>query len=222
MRMRTVFFTFSILIISFVCTIGISAEEKDSIKLPAPQIQAGKPLMQALQERRSSRAFSSKKLPLQIISDMLWAACGINRQGLNHKTAPSAMNMQEIDIYVSLSEGLYVYEAKENKLILVLPQDIRAVTGKQDFVADAPVNLIYVANLAKMSKLSARDMQFYAAADTGFISQNVYLYCASEGLATVVRGLMDVPLLSTVMQLGSDQKIILSQTVGYPAKNSMD
>jgi len=173
--------------------------------------------MQALQERKSSRAFSNKKLSLQVISDMLWAACGINRQGSGLKTAPSAMNMQEIDIYVSMAEGLYIYDAEANKLTLVIANDIRAVTGKQGFVATAPINLIYVANLAKMSKLSAQDAQFYAATDTGFISENVYLYCASEGLATVVRGFMDVPLLSAAMQLKSDQKIILSQTVGYPA-----
>ena len=205
------------MIVSFVFTTGVNAKEIELIQLPAPQTQAGKPLMQALQERKSSRAFSNKKLSLQVISDMLWAACGINRQGSGLKTAPSAMNMQEIDIYVSMAEGLYIYDAEANKLTLVIANDIRAVTGKQGFVATAPINLIYVANLAKMSKLSAQDAQFYAATDTGFISENVYLYCASEGLATVVRGFMDVPLLSAAMQLKSDQKIILSQTVGYPA-----
>ena len=218
MKRFSVFLIFSISVILFVSGSGISAKEVESIKLPIPQTQSGKPLMQALQERKSSRAFSSKKLSLQVISDMLWAACGINRQGSGLKTAPSAMNMQEIDIYVSMAEGLYLYDAEANKLILVLAQDIRAVTGKQDFVAVAPLNLIYVANLAKMSKLPGQNAQFYAATDTGFISQNVYLYCASEGLATVVRGLMDIPLLSAAMQLKSDQKIILSQTVGYPAE----
>jgi SagB-type dehydrogenase family enzyme len=218
MKRRPVSFIFSILAVLFVFAAGVSAKEAESIKLPAPQTQSGKPLMQALQERRSSRAFSSKKLSLQVISDMLWAACGINRQGSGLKTAPSAMNMQEIDIYVSMAEGLYLYDAEANRLTLVLAKDIRAVTGKQDFVAVAPLDLIYVANLAKMSKLSAQDAQFYVATDTGFISQNVYLYCASEGLATVVRGFMDVSLLSAEMQLKSDQKIILSQTVGYPAE----
>ena len=217
MKACSIFFVFSVLIVSFVFTTGVNAKEIELIQLPAPQTQAGKPLMQALQERKSSRAFSNKDLSLQIISDMLWAACGINRQESGLKTAPSTMNMQEIDIYVSMVEGLYLYDAKANKLIPVLAQDIRALTGKQDFVASAPVNLIYVANLAKMSKLPEQDAQFYAAVDTGFISQNVYLYCASAGLATVVRGLIDVSLLSTVMQLKKDQKIILSQTIAYPA-----
>jgi len=217
MKRSPVLFLSSISIILLVFVTIVSAKEVESISLPIPQTQSGKPLMQALQERKSSRAFSNKKLSLQVISDMLWAACGINRQGSGLKTAPSAMNMQEIDIYVSMAEGLYIYDAEANKLTLVIANDIRAVTGKQGFVATAPINLIYVANLAKMSKLSAQDAQFYAATDTGFISENVYLYCASEGLATVVRGFMDVPLLSAAMQLKSDQKIILSQTVGYPA-----
>lgn len=212
----SIFITSLIVIISLVCIKGASAKEIEEIKLPAPQTQGGKPLMQALQERKSSRVFSNKKLSSQVISDMLWAACGINRQELGLKTAPSTMNMQEIDIYVSMVEGLYMYDAKENKLVLILGQDIRAVTGKQDFVANAPVNFIYVANLAKMDKVSAQDTQFYAAVDTGFISQNVYLYCASTGLATVVRGLIDIPLLAATMRLRRDQKIILSQTIGYP------
>ena len=218
MKRPLFFLVSSILIMIFISAERISAKEVESIKLPIPQMQSGKPLMQALQERKSSRAFSNKKLSLQVISDMLWAADGINRQESGLKTAPSAMNMQEIDIYVSMAEGLYLYDAETNKLILVLAQDIRAVTGKQDFVAAAALNLIYVANLAKMSKIPAQDAQFYAAIDTGFIGQNVYLYCASAGLTTVVRGFMDVPLLSAAMRLKSDQKIILSQTVGYPAE----
>jgi SagB-type dehydrogenase family enzyme len=152
---------------------------------------------------------------LQVLSDLLWAASGINRAD-GHRTAPTAMNMQEIDIYVAKADGLFLYDIKAHALIPVVVQDIRAQTGMQPFVKDAALNLIYVADLAKMSRLKAEDANFYAATDTGFISQNVYLYCASAGLATVVRGSIDKPGLAKTMKLRPDQKIILAQTVGYP------
>ena len=172
--------------------------------------------MQALKERKSMREFSVQELPLQVISDLLWAADGINRPESAHRTAPSAMNMQEIEIYLAKADGLYLYDAKGNMLILVASGDIRALTGKQPFVKDAPINLIYVADITKTSKLSAVDTDFYAAADTGFVSENVYLYCASVGLSTVVRGSIDKWALAKAMKLGADKKIILAQTVGYP------
>jgi nitroreductase len=202
----------------FIFISVIYAQETVSIKLLGQQMEGSKPLMQALKERRSQRDFNSKDLPLQIISDLLWAANGINRPESGHKTAPSTMNMQEIDIYVAKSDGLYLYSAKENILKQVLKEDIRGLTGKQPFVKDAPINLIFVADFAKMGKISGGDTLFYAATDTGFISENVYLYCASVGLSTVVRGLIDKPELAKAMKLRADQKIILAQTVGYPEK----
>ena len=201
----------------FVCCMTSHAESAKPIKLLAPQTKGGMPLMQALDERKSTREFSSAELPLQMISDMLWAACGINRPESGHLTVPSTMDMREIDIYVAKQDGLYLFNAKENMLTPILSEDIRALTGKQPFVKDAPVNLVYVADLSKMSRLSSGDIDFYAATDTGFISQDVYLFCASSGLATVVRGLVDKPALAKAMKLRSDQKIILTQTVGYPA-----
>ncbi len=212
----------SILVISFILALVLPAlafsQEIKPIKLLAPRTESGKPLMQTLKERKSAREFSSEDLPLQIISDLLWAACGINRADIGGRTAPSAMNVQEIDIYVVKAEGLYVFDPKANILVPVAAGDLRGLTGKQPFVKDAPVNFIYVADLAKMSKMSGDDADFYAATDTGFISQNVYLYCASEGLATVVRGLINKPALAQAMKLRPDQKIILVQTVGYPKK----
>jgi SagB-type dehydrogenase family enzyme len=196
---------------AFVC-----AQELKPIKLPEPKMQGGMPLMQALKERKSEREFNPRELPLEVISDMLWAASGINRPESAHRTSPSSMNMQEIDIYLAKADGLYLYDAKGNMLTPIVSTDIRALTGSQPFVKDAPVNLIYVADLAKMSRVSAQDADFYAGTDTGFISQNVYLYCASSGLATVVRGSIDKPALAKAMKLRSDQKIILAQTVGYP------
>jgi SagB-type dehydrogenase family enzyme len=188
-----------------------------SIELPKPKMEGGKPLMEALKERKTSRDFSSEKLPLQVLSNMLWAANGINRPD-GKRTAPTAMNKQEIDVYVAMADGLYLYDAKTNTLVGVLAGDIREATGKQPFVKNAPVNLIFVADFAKMGDMPEDQKVFYSATDTGYISQNVYLFCASEGLATVVRGMVDKPALAATMKLRSDQKIILAQTVGYPKK----
>jgi len=193
-----------------------SAQETNSIRLLEPQTDAGRPLMQVLKDRHSTRTFSSEKLPLQVLSNMLWAAFGINRPDIGKRTAPSAKNRQEIDIYVATADGLYLYNAKAHKLDLVLAKDIRAVTGTQGYVAEAPVNLIYVADFARMGERPESEKVFYSAADTGFISENVYLYCTSEGLGTVVRGAVDRPALAKAMGLRPDQRITLAQSVGYP------
>jgi SagB-type dehydrogenase family enzyme len=192
------------------------AEELKPIELPKPRTEGGMPLMEALAARETSRSFSSEKLPEQILSDLLWAAFGINRPDSGKRTAPSARNWQEIDVYVAVAEGVYLYDAKAHRLEPVLAEDLRAMTGTQGFVKDAPVNLIYVADLARMTGASDSDRVFYSAADTGFIAQNVYLYCASEGLATVVRGAVSRPALKKALGLRADQEIILAQSVGYP------
>jgi len=197
-----------------------SAEEPKSIQLLAPQPGGGSPLMQLLWKRKSSREFSSKPLPVEVLSNLLWAGFGINRPD-GKRTAPSAMNWQDMDIYVILSNGLYLYDAKANQLKLVLAEDLRGLAGSQAFVKEAPVNLIYVSDYAKMGdKLPDERKILYSGAHVGFISENVYLYCASEGLATVVRAYIDIPALSKVMKLRPDQKIILAQSVGYPPKTS--
>lgn len=213
MRRSTLFsaaFFFSLLL--------VSAQEQKAIVLPKPQTEGGKPLMQALKERSSGREFSTRELPPQVLSNLLWAACGINRPDSGKRTAPSASNRQEIDIYVATASGLYLYSPKEHQLDPVLPDDIRASTGRQDFVKEVPVNLVYVADFAKMGNSAEADKIFYSAANTGFIGQNVYLYCASEGLVTVIRGMVDRPALAKTMQLRPDQRVILSQSIGYPAR----
>lgn len=207
-----------LLTILLVYTSSVAVDEPALINLPAPQTEGGMPLMQALKNRHTSREFSSQELSDQVLSNLLWAACGINRPDSGKRTAPTAMNQQEIDIYVATAKGLYLYNAKANALQPILPQDIREKTGGQPFVKDAPVNLVYVADHAKMTRGSDEDKAFYSAADTGFISQNVYLFCASEGLATVVRGYVNRDTLAEAMKLRPDQKIILAQTVGYPKK----
>ena len=207
------------LAVLFLASVAGSAKDLAVIKLPKPQMEGGKPLMQALKERQTGRDFSPEKLPLQVISNLLWAADGINRPEAGKRTAPSAVNWQEIDIYVTLAEGAYLYDAKTNELKPVLAEDIRAKTGGQPFVGIAPMNLVYVADYARMGeKSSLEDKTFYSACDTGFISQNVYLYCASEGLATVVRGYVDKEALAKTLNLRPDQKVTLAQTVGYPTK----
>jgi len=211
------FISFTVAVIFMFASVSCAGDLKP-IKLLAPRMEGGKSLMQALQERKSQRNFSPKELPLQVLSDMLWAAGGINRPDSGHRTAPSAVNMQEIDIYVVKPEGLYYFDAKAYTLLAVSAGDFRELTGRQPFVKDAPVNLIYVADLAKMSKMPDESIDFYSATDTGFISENVYLYCASAGLATVVRGMVDRQALAEAMKLRPGQKIILAQTVGYPSE----
>lgn len=212
---------FLVAVVAFVLIASHAAAfagEMKPIELPAPQTDGGKPLMQALKARHTERAFSGDELPLQVLSNMLWAAFGVNRPESGKRTAPSAMNWQEIDIYVAMARGLYRYDAAGNRLDPVLEEDIRAATGQQPFVADAPVNLVYVADYSKMGDAPEDVKKFYSAAGTGFISQNVYLFCASEGLATVVRGSVDREGLEKIMKLGPDQKVVLAQTVGYPAE----
>lgn len=194
------------------------AQELRDMALPAPKTEGGKPLMQALKERQTSRAYDTKKLPLQVLSDLLWAGFGINRPDSGKRTAPSTRNWQEIDIYVVMEEGTYLYDAKANILKAVAKGDLRKMTGPQEFVAPAPINLVFVADTSKMKGASQDDLSLYAGADVGFISQNIYLFCASEGLATVVRGMIgDKKALAEALKLPAEKKIILAQTVGYPA-----
>lgn len=201
-------------IVLLLAAAGIAAAA--DIQLPPPETTGGKPLMTVLKERRSSRQFSSRPLPPQVLSNLLWAAFGVNRPD-GRRTAPSAVNWQETDIYVVLPEGAYVYDARKNVLREVASGDLRKYAGAQDFVATAPVNLVYVADLAKAGRGSdPESTRLFTDADTGFIAQNVYLFSASEGLGTVVRGMVNREELAKVLKLRPDQRITLSQTVGYP------
>lgn len=186
------------------------------LKLPTPRKTGGLPLMEALASRRTNRRIADKQLPLQTLSNLLWAAAGVNRPDSGKRTAPTAVNSQEIDIYVALSKGLYLYEPSPHRLKHIMDEDLREVTGRQRLVRAAPVDLIYVADLGRMSDIDEDEQDFYAATDTGFISQNVYLFCASEGLATVVIGYLHRDKLAGRINLGRDQKVILTQAVGYP------
>ncbi len=205
-------YVFAVVLASASC---LFAQDLKPVALPRPQTEGGRPLMPVLKDRKTTRDFAPDKLPEQLLSNLLWAAFGVNRPD-GRRTAPSAMNWQEIDIYVATGEGLFRYDAKQNRLEPVLAQDVRGATGTQSFVATAPVNLVYVANLSKTG--SSPNANLFTAADAGFIGQNVYLFCASENLATVVRGSIDRVALAKKMRLRPEQKIILAQTVGYPKK----
>jgi SagB-type dehydrogenase family enzyme len=189
------------------------AQDLKPVPLPPPQTDGGRPLMQALKDRQSTRSFGPGKLPAQTLSNLLWAAFGINRPD-GRRTAPSAMNWQEISIYVVTADGAYVYDAKANALDPVVAGDFRAATGTQSYVKDAAVNLVYVSDLSKTGRAGA-EAESFTAADTGFIAQNAYLYCASEGLAVVVRGSIDRAVLAKTLKLQPQQEIILAQSVGH-------
>jgi len=211
-RISILFFIFFLLLPA-----GTIAQDLKPIELPKPDTTGGKPLMEVLKNRKTSRSFSVDKLPKQVLANLLWAGFGINRPD-GHRTAPSAMNWQEIDIYVVMEEATYLYDAKNNALVPVVMHDLREKTGTQPFVKDAPLNLVYVADRAKMKKASGEDQNIFMGADAGCIVQNVYLYCASAGLATVVRGSVEKPALVKALNLRSEQSVILAQTVGYPGK----
>jgi nitroreductase len=185
------------------------------INLPAPRKSGGMPLMDALAKRSTAREFDTKELHNQELSSLLWASFGINRPD-GKRTAPSAHNKQATDIYVLLKQGAYVYEAKSNKLILVLPEDIRKLGATQDFATNAPATLVFVADLAKMEDASDEAKKNMANVNVGYISQNAYLYCTSEGLATGARASLDRTALSHKMNLRPGQFIVLAQSVGYP------
>lgn len=193
------------------------AQELESLRLPPPDTGGGMPLMRALAQRHTSRSFRPDPLPVQTLSDLLWAAFGVNRPESGKRTAPSAVNWQETDIYVVMGRGVFVYRADEHVLDPVRSGDFRALTGTQEFVRDAPVTLVFVADRSRITGRSEEEKDFYTAIDVGFISQNVYLYCASAGLATGVRALIDRPPLAEALGLGENQRVIVAQSVGYPA-----
>jgi len=221
MKMLNVLFV----LVAFMLGVNSAAWAQDKaessvkqVQLPQPQMEIGIPLMKALMLRQTNRAFDVRALSPQELSNLLWAADGVNRPSSGKRTAPTAMNCQEIDVYISKADGLYRYNAQNNSLELISPKDIRELTGSQPFVKTAPVNLILVADWSKMPKGNDDSRTIYTAMDAGYVSQNIYLYCASQGLATVVRGNVNKDILAKAMNLKESQKIIVAQTVGYPVK----
>ncbi len=193
----------------------VKGDTATSISLPPPEKHGGLPLMEALVKRQSSRDFAPDPLPMQLFSNLLWAAYGMNRSD-GGRTSPSALNVQEIDIFVALPSGAYRYDAKGHELHLVASSDLRRITGYQDFVDEAPLDLVYVADHSRMNLVPVGQRESYASVAAGAISQNVYLFAASNGLATVIRAWIDRTVIADALGLTHDQQVLLSQTVGYP------
>ncbi|MEW6349585.1 MAG: SagB/ThcOx family dehydrogenase [Thermodesulfobacteriota bacterium] len=211
------------LLVAVVCVVFLPGawlhafgQDAKPVPLPAPKLDQAKSLAQALTVRKTSREFSVGNLTPQTLSNLLWAAFGINRAESGRRTAPSALNRQELDVYVTTAEGAYLYDPKAHALAPVVSGDIRPLTYTQAYCKDAAVNLVYVADLSKMGDTDEGAKMFLAGADTGFIGQNVYLYCASEGLATVFRASIDKKKLAQALKLRADQRITFAQTVGFP------
>ena len=217
MKYRTLIATAASIAFAMVFALSALAQEQKSIQLPAPKLDPSKSLVQALKDRKTSREYSTQNLPEQTISNLLWAAWGINRPDSGKRTAPSAVNWQETDLYVSTTQGTYLYDPKGNALIPVLPGDNRALTYTQvDRFKDAPLNLVYVADFQKMGDRKEEEKMMLASMDTGFIAQNVYLYCASENLPTGFRAAIDREKLGHALKLRPTQKIMAAQSVGLP------
>ncbi|HUV00034.1 MAG TPA: SagB/ThcOx family dehydrogenase [Bacteroidales bacterium] len=211
--MKKAIFSFVVFLSWTIC----SAQVIETILLPPAQKTGGMPVMEAFQLRKSQRSFSSKELTSQQLSNLLWAAYGINRpEGL--RTVPAAKEWYEYDIYVIKADGWYLYEPKKHVLFKMGNEDLRVYGGTQDFVKAAPVILVYVADFDRMTNTTDELRKFFSAVDVGYISQNVYLYCASEGLATIILGQVDKVKVREVLKLNPNQHVILSQPVAYPGQ----
>jgi len=205
---------------------GAASDRLPDLQLPRPRTTGGMPVMDAIKERRSTRTFTGAELALQELADLLWAGFGFSREfagkGIHtpgSHTAPGAHNWQEIDIFVALESGVYLYHPAKNVLSGVLSEDVRRFTAHptQPFVLDAPVILIYVANLERMDDASDWDKSVFPWADTAVIAENIYLACASLGVSTVLRALFDRPALTEALQLKPDQMVTFSQCLGFRA-----
>lgn len=202
-------------IITLIITLSISCMAQN-IQLPQPNTKGGMPLYEALSNRQTNREFSDKELTDQQLADLLWCANGENRND-GKRTAPSARNAQEIDIYVFNNKGVYLYVPEKNMLKMVIPEDMReGMSSRGKMIMAAPVTLLFFANYDKMNGFDEAGREFYGATDAGFVSQNVYLYCAANNLNTVVMGAIDRPKIMEILKV--DGKPVLAQPIGYPVK----
>jgi Nitroreductase family len=216
MRLRTLTLTVASLLVATCFALSALAQDVKPIQLPEPKLDPSKSLVQALKERKTTREYATENLPQQTLANLLWAALGINRPGSGKRTAPTAKNWQEIDVYVATTSGMYLYDPKGNALVPVVSGDIRSLTYTQvDRFKDAPVHLVYVADLAKTDGDEGRKMMMVAM-DTGFVAENVYLYCGTEGLNTGFRVSVDTEKLGQAMKLRPTQKIMAAQSIGLP------
>lgn len=192
-----------------------------TIELPAPQIDLEFPLMQALQQRRTRRKWNHLEISLQHISNLLWAACGqtvaATPRSKSKRTVPSARNSQAIKVYVVMPNGCYLYNEVQHRLEHSLSDDLRSHLSNQKMMKSAPLGLVYVADYARLKGYVGVDEHrkwFVAGTETGFISQNVYLYCASAGFSTAIIGLVNRDQLHQAMHLPPSERVVYTQVVG--------
>jgi SagB-type dehydrogenase family enzyme len=200
----------------FMIVAGTGVYAQKAKQLPKPQKRGGGPLMELLDERHSSREFSNQSMSRQMLSNLLWAAFGINRPESGKRTAPSSQNVQDIQIYAATQEGTFLYLPEKHALRKVTGQDVRPAMGEQSFVRDAAVNLVYVSDFSRYSGGNEQQKMVTAGTHCGFIGQNVYLFCTSEGLNTVFRGWIDKEKIADALNLEEDQQVMYSQSVGFP------
>lgn len=200
-------------------TATLTCAAGERIALPEPATAGGMPLLTALACRHSTREFATDSLPLALLSDLLWAANGVNRPESGKRTAATARNWQNLEVYAVTATGVFRYDPGAHALVAVKAGDQRAATGGQPFVGVAPLNLVYVSDLAQMPGVATEtDGRFYDGVHAGIVAQNVYLFAASAQLATVVRAMVDRIALAGVLGLPESQRVIMAQTVGYPAR----
>jgi nitroreductase len=213
--MKTIF-TFLQIIFFSGC---IFAQDLKPITLNPPDLKRGLPVMEAFSLRASATDYNDKKLTIQDLSDLLFAANGINRKDVNKRTAPSAMNAQDVDIYVFMQEGVYFYDAIKNVLNPVVAGDQRPiVAGRQEVVAKAPVILLLVSDISRFKFPDEPGKLDSAAKDAGIVSQNINIFCAGMGLITRTRGSMDLVKIKSVLKLTDSQRPMLNNPVSYPGK----
>ena len=194
-----------------------AAAQATTVVLPSPKTTGGKPLMEALLARHSTREFADRKLEPQVLSNLLWAAWGINRPQSGLRNAPSSGDSMDIDVYLAMADGVWIYDPKAHAIAQLIPDDVRGdTTTGQAYVKTAPLNLVYVSDAARMRNPSPEARALNGIADSAVIGQNVYLFCASEGLACVLRASLPGAQLAQRLLLKPTQAIYLAQSVGYP------
>ena len=187
------------------------------IQLPTPDKSNSMTLMQALQQRQSGREFSTRAIDNQTLSQVLWAACGINRPESKKITAPSAINAQDIQVYVASKDGVYLYLPLVNKLQKVTDEDVRPlVAGRQASIGEAPIHLILVSDLSKFGNRQNDATITMATMDSGYVSENISLICTALGLVTVPRMMMDKEGLKKALQLTDHHELLLNNPIGWP------
>jgi SagB-type dehydrogenase family enzyme len=212
MKSTVLLFTITLLFM----LMNVNAQELETVKLNKPYISRGETVMKALKNRKSVRSFESGELSIQDLSDLLWAALGVNRED-GRRTAPSAMNRQEIEVYAVMKDGAYLYNAAEHALQPIVAGDYRdLVKGEQEFENPAPLYLVIVADIEKMGDVTDEQTKMMCAMDAGIVCQNINIFCAATGLATVPRAWMNKDQLKKVLKLSDNKYIMLNNPVGYP------